>query len=94
MASVRLYAIIYVVLLVLGTSKVVFFTFDHYFLYLAIDPYWGAMGATILLAVAKSLLIMGYYQHLLDEPRSITYVMGIAVFMVFLLTIAAGYSIQ
>ncbi|GAB3034899.1 cytochrome C oxidase subunit IV family protein [Natronobiforma cellulositropha] len=94
MASVRLYAIIYVVLLVLGTSKFVFFTFDHYFTYLAIDPYWGAMGATLILAVAKSLLIMAYFQHLIDEPRSISYVMGMGLFMVFLLTIAAGYSIQ
>ncbi len=88
MASVRLYAIIYVVLLVLGTSKFIFFTFDDIF------TYEMAMGGTLLLAAAKSLLIMGYYQHLLEEPRSITYMVATAVFMVFLLTIAAGYSIQ
>ncbi len=88
MASVRLYAIIYVVLLVLGTSKFIFFTFDDIF------TYEMAMGGTLLLALAKSLLIMAYYQHLLEEPRAITYMVGTAVFMVFLLTIAAGYSIQ
>ncbi len=53
-----------------------------------------ALAGTIVLAVAKILLIAGYYQHLLEEPRSISYMMGLAVFMVFLLTIAAGYSIQ
>ncbi|MCU4741557.1 cytochrome C oxidase subunit IV family protein [Halobacteria archaeon AArc-m2/3/4] len=88
MASVRTYTIIYVVLLVLGTGKFVFFSFDQYF------TYWMAMGGTLILAIIKSALIMGYYQHLFHEPRSISYLMGIAVFMVFLLTIAAGYSIQ
>ena len=94
MASVRTYTIIYVALLVLGTAKFVFFTFDHYFAAAGIDPYWGAMGGTLILAVIKSGLIMGYYQHLLDEPRSISYVMATAFFMVFLLVIAAGFSIQ
>ena len=86
MSSVRLYAIIYVILLVLGTSKFIFFELDF--------DYWVAMGGTLILAVIKSLLIAGYYQHLVDEPRSVTYLMITAIFMVFLLTIAAGYSIQ
>ena len=88
MTSVRTYGIIYVVLLVLGTAKFVFFTFDDIF------THSMAMGGTIVLAVVKSLLIAGFYQHLIDEPKWVTYVMTIAVFMVFLLTIAAGYSIQ
>ncbi len=86
MASVRTYAIIYVVLLVLGTAKFVFFEFDF--------DYWTAMGGVMALAVAKTLLIAGYYQHLIEEPRAITYMMVVAVFMVFLLTVAAGFSIQ
>ena len=86
MTSVRTYTIIYVILLGLGTGKFLFFTFDF--------PYAVAMGGTMILAVAKSLLIAGYYQHLVDEPRSVSYVMLLAVFMVFLLVIAAGYSIQ
>jgi cytochrome c oxidase subunit IV len=88
MADVRTYTLIYVVLLVLGTGKFVFFQFPEYF------SETVAIGGTVVLAVIKSLLIAGYYQHLVDEPRAITYMMGIAVFMVFLLTIAAGYSIQ
>ena len=86
MADVRTYTLIYVVLLVLGTAKFVFFEIN-------IPEQW-AIGATMILAVIKSMLIAGYYQHLREEPRSITYMMLVAVFMVFLLTIAAGYSIQ
>ncbi len=88
MGDIRTYTLIYVVLLVLGTSKFVFFELDQIF------TYEMALGATMVLAVVKSLLIAGYYQHLIEEPRSITYMMATAVFMVFLLTIAAGYSIQ
>lgn len=86
MASVRTYTLIYVALLALGTGKFVFFELDF--------GYTFAIGGTILLAVIKSTLIMGYYQHLIDEPRSITYLMITAFFMVFLLTVAAGFSIQ
>ena len=86
MADVRTYTLIYVVLLVLGTAKFVFFE-------IGISEQL-AIGGTVVLAVIKSLLIAGYYQHLREEPRAISYMMVIAVFMVFLLTVAAGYSIQ
>ncbi|SDJ65790.1 MULTISPECIES: cytochrome C oxidase subunit IV family protein [Natronorubrum] len=88
MADVRTYTLIYVVLLALGTGKFLFFELDQIF-----SEQMAIIG-TIILAVVKSLLIAGYYQHLRDEPRSITYMMLVAVFMVFLLTVAAGYSIQ
>ncbi|UTF55314.1 cytochrome C oxidase subunit IV family protein [Natronosalvus rutilus] len=87
MSSVRTYTIIYVLLLSLGTAKFVFFELPWF-------TYEFAVGATLFLAVIKSLLISGWYQHLVDEPRSITYVMLSAVFMVFLLAVAAGFSIQ
>ncbi|ELY43619.1 MULTISPECIES: cytochrome C oxidase subunit IV family protein [Natronorubrum] len=86
MADVRTYTLIYVVLLVLGTAKFVFFE-------IGISEQL-AIGGTVVLAVIKSLLIAGYYQHLREEPRAISYMMIVAVFMVFLLTVAAGYSIQ
>lgn len=88
MAEVRTYALIYVALLALGTGKFVFFELDEVF------TYQMALTGTIVLAVTKSLLIAGFYQHLIEEPRSITYLMLTALFMVFLLTVAAGYSIQ
>lgn len=88
MASVRTYAIIYVVLLLIGTIQ--FIAFEG-----GTDlTYEMAMAGVIVLSVAKAGIIMGYYQHLLHEPRSITYLMVGAIFMVFLLTLAAGYSIQ
>ncbi|MFC4988078.1 MULTISPECIES: cytochrome C oxidase subunit IV family protein [Saliphagus] len=88
MASVRTYAIIYVALLALGTVQFVFFEGDTGM------SYQVAMAGVLVLSVAKAGLIIGYYQHLIDEPRSLTYLLGGAVFMVFLLTIAAGFSIQ
>lgn len=86
MTSVRTYTIIYIALLVLGTAKFLFFElpFDE----------TTAITATMVLAVVKSGLIAAYYQHLIEEPRIITYIVVTALFMVLLLTIAAGYSIQ
>ncbi|SEW09072.1 cytochrome C oxidase subunit IV family protein [Natrinema salifodinae] len=88
MASLRTYGLIYVALLLLATGKFVFFHFPEIF------TYQMAVGGTMILAVIKVSLIAGYFQHLREEPRSITYLMLVAVFMVFLLTLAAGYSIQ
>ncbi|WP_254761638.1 cytochrome C oxidase subunit IV family protein [Natrinema marinum] len=88
MASLRTYGLIYVALILLATGKFVFFHFDGIF------TYGMAIGGTMILAITKTSLIAGYFQHLKDEPRSITYLMLTAVFMVFLLTLAAGYSIQ
>ncbi|WP_408957602.1 cytochrome C oxidase subunit IV family protein [Natrinema sp. 74] len=88
MASLRTYGLIYVALILLATGKFVFFHFEGIF------NYEMAVAGTLLIAVTKTSLIAGYFQHLKDEPRSITYLMLTAVFMVFLLTLAAGYSIQ
>ncbi|MFC4542301.1 cytochrome C oxidase subunit IV family protein [Halosolutus amylolyticus] len=88
MAGLRTYALIYVALVVLATGKFVFFELDQIF------TYQMAIAGTVVLAIIKSGLIAGYYQHLIEEPRSITYLMATALFMVFLLTLAAGYSIQ
>lgn len=84
MATVKLYAAIYVALLTLATSKVIFFQlFD----------YWDAVMATMGTACIKTLLIVSYFQHLRFEPRSLTYVVSMGAFAVFLLTVAAAYSI-
>jgi len=84
MTSVKLYTAIYVALLVLATSKVIFFElFD----------YWTAVSATMVTAFMKTVLIVAYYQHLRFEPRSLTYLLSMGVFAVFLLTVAATYSI-
>lgn len=84
MTSIRFYTAIYVALLVLASSKWVFFQ---------IFDYWDAVLATMITAVIKTGLIAGYYQHLRFEPRSVTYVASMGVFAVLLLTVAAAYSI-
>lgn len=87
MASIRWYTIIYFALVALATGKFVLFEVE------AIG-YQMALIGTLILAVIKVGLIAGHYQHLVHEPRSLTYLMASAVFAVFLLTIAAGYSVQ
>ncbi|QCW02850.1 cytochrome C oxidase subunit IV family protein [Natrinema pallidum] len=88
MASIRTYSLIYVALLLLATGKFAFFHFPEIF------NEQVAIAGTMVLAVIKVSLIAGYFQHLKDEPRSVTYMMLTALFMVLLLTLAAGYSIQ
>jgi cytochrome c oxidase subunit IV len=84
MASTRFYTLVYVLLVALATSKFVFFElFD----------YWAAMAGTLAAAGVKTGLIAGYFQHLREEPRSLTYLMGLTVFLVLLLMSAASYSI-
>ncbi|MFC3958699.1 cytochrome C oxidase subunit IV family protein [Halovivax cerinus] len=86
MSDIRKYTVIYVALLVLATAKVAFHGLD-----LGYGMFVGIIG---VLAVMKIGLIAGWFQHLIDEPRSISYMMATAFFMVLLLVAAAGYSIQ
>lgn len=84
MASVKLYTLIYVLLLILAASKWAFFE---------LFAYWTAMGLTLASAAVKTGLIVGYYQHLRFEPRSLTVLMGMALAGVLLLAAAASFSI-
>lgn len=84
MASIKLYAIIYVMLLVLALSKYVYFQFFDY---------WDAMALTLISATMKTGLIAGYYQHLRYEPRSLSVLMAMALGGVLLLAMAASYSV-
>jgi len=86
--SVKLYAAIYVALLVLAASKFVFFEFDQFF------TYGQAFAGTMVAAGIKSVLIVGYFQHLRWENRSLTYVMLLALGLAMLLMAAATYSIS
>ena len=84
MTSIKFYFGVYVVLMVLAVSKVVFMeTLD----------YWPAVGGIFAMAVAKSALIAYYYQHLKEEPRAITWLVLIAVAAVLFLAVAATFSI-
>jgi len=84
MTSVRFYAGVYVALVLLVSSKIVFFELLSYNV---------ALALTMLTAVVEAFGIAGYYQHLRFEPRSLTYLMLMALFGVMLLTFAAAFSI-
>lgn len=85
MANVRLYAVVYVALLVLAFSKWAFFEF--------LPSYEMALGLTMVTAAIKTLLIVGYYQHLRYEPRVLSVLMFTALIGVLILGAAASFSI-
>lgn len=85
----KLYTAIYVVLLALAASKYFFFNPP---LGLEIG-YWGAFFGVMASAVIKTGLIVGYYQHLRWENRSLTWLMVVSLGLVLLLMAAASYSV-
>ena len=84
--SLKLYTLIYVALVGLATSKFVFFHYDYF-------GYWQAFGATMTAAALKTLLIVGYYQHLRGENRSLSALMAQALALAQLLMVAASSSV-
>jgi len=88
MSHLRLYTGIYVVLFVLATAQVAV-----EFAGLLENAYLLGFGLIIALSFVKALVVAGYYQHLVWEPRSISYLMGIGLLAVLALTFAASYSI-
>ncbi len=84
MANVRLYSVVYVALLTLAFSKYAFFEFLTYDL---------ALGLTMIAATIKTLLIVGYYQHLRYEPRILSVLMFTAFIAIAVLAAAASFSI-
>ncbi len=84
--SIKLYTLIYVALLALAASKWLFFNIPFF-------GYWEAFAGTMVSAVMKTALIVGYYQHLRWENRSLTWLMALSLGLVLLLMSAASYSI-
>ncbi len=84
MASIKLYFAVYVALLILAVTKVIFIEFFEY---------WTAVGAILVSAFTKSALIAYYFQHLREEPRAISWLVLISLAAVLLLAAAATYSI-
>lgn len=85
--SVKLYTAIYVALVVLAFLNFVFFEFGDFF------TYRQAFAGTMIVGMVKTVLIVAYFQHLRWENRSLTYLMTLALALVFLLMAAATYSI-
>lgn len=84
--SLKLYGAIYVALIVLAGSKWLVFNIPSF-------GYWDAFAAVMVAAALKTMLIVGYFQHLRWENRSLTGLMGVALALVLLLMAAASYSI-
>lgn len=82
--SIRFYGLIYVALMVLAALSVV--------LERTLD-YWTAVGGILLFSTLKTLLIVGYYQHLRWERRSLTGLMALALLLFVLLMVAASFSV-
>lgn len=85
MTSTKLYTVIYVVLFVFATVQVLI-EFTQI-------SYETTIAAILLLSVIKAVLVAGYYQHLLYEPRSVVYVVASGLVTAIALTFAASYSI-
>jgi cytochrome c oxidase subunit 4 len=88
MASTRLYAAIFVGLMVLSTTQALL-----EFAGILEAYYWPALAAIMALSSIKALLVAGYFQHLRFEPRSVSYLMAGSLVIVLALTAGAAYSI-
>jgi cytochrome c oxidase subunit 4 len=88
MTRLKLYAVIYVVLLAFSSAQA-----GVEFAGVLESNYWLAFWAIIVLSSIKTVLVAGYYQHLRWEPFSVTSLAITGLFAVLALTIAAGYSI-
>ncbi|RRJ30317.1 cytochrome C oxidase subunit IV family protein [Halocatena pleomorpha] len=86
MTSTKLYTVIYVVLFAFATVQVVIEGLSGI-------GYEIAVAGILLLSVIKAVLVAGYYQHLLYEPRSVAYVVASGLVTAIALTFAASYSI-
>ena len=84
--GLKLYTAIYVALLALAASKYLFFHTLPF-------GYWQAFAATMIAASLKTSLIVGYFQHLRSEKRSLTWLMALSLGLVMLLMAAASYSV-
>jgi cytochrome c oxidase subunit 4 len=84
--GLKLYTAIYVALLALAASKYLFFHTLPF-------GYWQAFAATMIAASLKTSLIVGYFQHLRSENRSLTWLMALSLGLVMLLMAAASYSV-
>ncbi|MXR51898.1 hypothetical protein GRX03_09810 [Halovenus sp. WSH3] len=87
MANIKLYTIIFVALGAISTTQ---------FVVESVLPeglYWFGLVAILALSTMKAFAVAGWYMHLREEPRSITYLAMAGVFCVLALTAGAGYSV-
>ncbi|MGZ0748006.1 MULTISPECIES: cytochrome C oxidase subunit IV family protein [unclassified Haloparvum] len=86
--SIKFYTGIYVALMALATLNYILFESGLDFAYSV------AFGGTMVIAAAKTLLVVGYFMHLRWENKSLSYLMTLALALTLLLMAAASYSIS
>jgi len=89
MARTKLYTGIYVALFVIATLQVGVEQIG-----LLESSYMLALGLITVFSLIKAVVVAGYFQHLVWEPRSVTYVLLLGFVGFLALTVAASYSIQ
>ena len=88
MTRTKLYSVIFVVLFVLATAQALVEAVGF-----LEEAYWIALGVIMVMSFVKALFVAGYYQHLVWEPRSVTYIAATGLVAALALTLAAAYSI-
>jgi cytochrome c oxidase subunit 4 len=87
MSNIRTYAIIFVVLGGISTTQFVVESA------LPEGLYWAGLVAILLLSTMKAVAVAGWYMHLIEEPRAVTYLALSGLLCVVALTAGAGYSV-
>jgi cytochrome c oxidase subunit 4 len=87
MASIKLYTAIFGALMVLSTLQ---FLVERFMLE---DLYMISMAIILLVSTIKAVSVAGWYMHVFDEPRAISYLAMGAVIGVLALIAGAAYSI-
>jgi len=89
MARTKLYTGIYVALFIIATMQVAVEQVG-----LLESSYVIGLALITVFSLVKGVVVAGYFQHLVWEPRSLTYVMLLGFVGFLALTVAASYSIQ
>jgi len=87
MASVKTYTAIFVVLMGISTTQFVFEISG-----LLEEYYIPILAVIMILSTMKAVAVAGWYMHLIEEPRAITYLAMGGVLCVVALTAGAAYS--
>jgi len=92
MAKIRLYTIIFAALMVISTVQ---FALEWAVLdrELIDMGYWVIFWIVIVMSSIKAVAVAGWYMHMLEEPRAITYLAMAGLLCVIALTAGAGYSV-
>ncbi|MFC7071569.1 cytochrome C oxidase subunit IV family protein [Halovenus rubra] len=88
MASTKTYTAIFVALMALSTTQAAV-----EWLGLLEENYWPILGVILVLSSLKAMAVAGWFMHLREEPRSVTYVALTGLVGVLALTAGASYSI-